>query len=59
MKYFWACAMLGGLAVTFIAILAGLAYHFDGYGFHPALATFAGLAGLSVGWYAADRIGDD
>ena len=58
MRFLAMTLTLLALAGLGLSLFAGMAYHFDGHGLHPALAglcgAFCGFAGL----WAAGKVGD-
>ena len=58
MKFLAMILVLIALAGLGLSLFAGMAYHFDGYGLHPALAgLLGGFAGVA-GWLAAGKVED-
>ena len=58
MKFLAMTLVLIALAGLGLSLFAGMAYHFDGHGLHPALAGLCGALSASAGWLAAGKLGD-
>ena len=59
MKFIYALIMCAALAGLAFSLFAGMAYHFDGYGLHPALAGLCGALSAFAGWEAAGKLGSE
>lgn len=59
MKFLAMILVLIALAGLGLSLFAGLSYHFEGHGLHPALAgLLGGFAGVA-GWWSAGQVGLD
>lgn len=58
MKFIYALIMCAALAGLGLSLFAGLSYHFDGHGLHPALAVLCGALSAFAGWEAAGKLGN-
>lgn len=58
MKFLAMALVLVALAGLGMSLFAGMAYHFDGYGLHPALAGLCAAFYICVGLWAAGKVGD-
>lgn len=56
MKFLAMTLVLIALAGLGLSLFAGMAYHFDGHGLHPALAGLLGALSLFAGWMAAGKL---
>ena len=59
MKFLAMILVLIALAGLGLSLFAGMAYHFDGYGLHPALAVLGGAFCAAAGLWAAGKVGLD
>lgn len=56
MKFLAMILVLIALAGLGVSLFAGLSYHFEGHGLHPALAGLFGALSASAGWLATGKI---
>lgn len=42
-----------------VSLFAGLSYHFEGHGLHPALAVLVGAFCTAAGLWAAGKVGSE
>ena len=56
MKFTYALTMCAALLGLGLSLFAGLSYHYEGHGLHPALAGLFGALSASAGWLAAGKI---
>lgn len=59
MKFLAMTLVLIALAGLGLSLFAGLAYHFDGYDLHPALAGLCGAFCTAAGLWAAGKVGSE
>ena len=59
MKFPAMTLVLLALAGLGLSLFAGLAYHFDGHGLHPALAVLCGAFCTFAGLWAAGKVGSE
>lgn len=57
MKFLAMTLVLLALLGLGVSLFAGVAYHFDGHGLHPALAGLCGAFCGFAGWFAAGKLG--
>lgn len=59
MKFLAMILVLIALAGLGVSLFAGLSYHFEGKGLHPALAGLCGGFAGVAGWWSAGRVGSE
>lgn len=59
MKFLAMILVLIALAGLGLSLFAGMAYHFDGHGLHPALAGLCAAFCAFAGLWAAGKVGSD
>ncbi len=59
MKFLAMTLTLLALAGLGLSLFAGLAYHFEGKGLHPALAGLGGAFCTAAGLWAAGKVGSE
>ena len=59
MKFLAMTLTLLALAGLGLSLFAGMAYHFEGHGLHPALAALCGALSGFAGLWAAGKVEDN
>lgn len=59
MKFLAMTLVLLALLGLGLSLFAGLSYHYEGHGLHPALAVLGGAFCAAVGLWAAGKVGSE
>jgi hypothetical protein len=58
-KFLHMLIVLLALAAFAVSLFAGLSYHYEGHGLHPALAVLGGAFCAAAGLWSAGKVGLD